>query len=637
MQIQAANITWQNGLPYTKQFDAIYFVPHNSLAHIDATFLAANNLKARFSQLDAATSFTIAQTSFGTGLSFLATWHLWHHTPRHDDTWLHFICTEQQPLNAKDLTQILALWPNLAAYTTQLLAQYPPLTAGWHRLVFAEANISLTLVFGDIDILLPELSAQVDTWFLNSISANHSLDVLAHIAKLSKTGTTLSTSNTSDALKQGLEKIGFELTHQNHLLTATLAQKKPQQVSWLNTVPISHNIKKALIIGAGIAGVSCARALALRGWQVTLIEQASHAMSGASGNPAAIIYPKLAPPHLSAWHFQQQAYLYLINILKNSDYQDIWQQTGLLWVIAGNQQREADKLAQHPWPYSLVHKVDAVTASDIAGLAINHDCMYFPQAGYVQPQALAKKWLSHANIKTIYNTQVTQLIKQDSNWLAIDGQGKKTAQAPVVILANALAAQQFSVSKQLPLTAVRGQIGQFASTNVLSKLKSVLCYGGYLTPSNTQNQHCIGASFWPKNSNTDVTQADHTHNQQLLHDFLPNIAQQLPDTSTWHGRAALRAQTTDYLPIVGALPVYESFCQDYAAFKHGKIINQAPVYHQGLYVSLGHGSKGFCYAPLAAEILAAQLNHEPLPIAQQVLNALHPARFWVKQLKRGLI
>jgi tRNA 5-methylaminomethyl-2-thiouridine biosynthesis bifunctional protein len=47
--------------------------------------------------------------------------------------------------------------------------------------------------------------------------------------------------------------------------------------------------------------------------------------------------------------------------------------------------------------------------------------------------------------------------------------------------------------------------------------------------------------------------------------------------------------------------------------------------------------KGFCYAPLAAEVIAAQLNNEPLPIAKQVLHALNPARFWVKQIKRGTI
>ena len=86
--------------------------------------------------------------------------------------------------------------------------------------------------------------------------------------------------------------------------------------------------------------------------------------------------------------------------------------------------------------------------------------------------------------------------------------------------------------------------------------------------------------------------------------------------------------------MVGALPVYDDFCQCYVEFNHGKQVDEVPVYHQGLYVSLGHGSKGFCYAPLAAEIIAAELNHEPYPVAERVLNALNPARFWVKALKR---
>ena len=95
--------------------------------------------------------------------------------------------------------------------------------------------------------------------------------------------------------------------------------------------------------------MSCARALALRGWQVTVIEQAEHAASAASGNPAAIIYPKLAPAHLSAWHFQQQAYLSLLPQLRDKTLAGIWQERGLLWLLAGNQQREGDKLDSHPW------------------------------------------------------------------------------------------------------------------------------------------------------------------------------------------------------------------------------------------------------------------------------------------------
>ncbi|MFO1392026.1 MAG: bifunctional tRNA (5-methylaminomethyl-2-thiouridine)(34)-methyltransferase MnmD/FAD-dependent 5-carboxymethylaminomethyl-2-thiouridine(34) oxidoreductase MnmC [Agitococcus sp.] len=648
MQIQSADIIWRDGLPYSNTFDDIYFSPQDGLAETDYVFLQGNRLSQRFEQLPAQHSFTIAETGFGTGLNFLATWQLWQQTSKQTNTWLHFVSTEKHPLTPQDLQRALALWPTLAPYAQQLLAQYPPLVAGWHRLVFAEANISLTLILGDANELLPQLSAQVDAWFLDGFAPDKNpdfwqLELLQHIAKLSQTGTTLSTFSAAGVVKRALEQVGFSVVKQKgfgrkrEMITATLTQATIRRPSWLEIpTPVTDN-KQAIIIGAGIAGVSCARALALRGWQVTVIEQASQAMSGASGNPAAIIYPKLAPPALSAWHFQQQAYLYLLNILKNDVYKEIWQQTGLLWLLAGNQQREADKIDQHPWPSSLVRKVNTDEASEIAGLQIEHECLYFPQAGYLHPQALAQKWLNHPNIRILYKTQVAQLTKHNNDWLAIDAQSQTIAQAPVVIIANALAAQQLVVSEHLPLTAVRGQIGQFNSPPALSKLKSVLCYGGYLTPAYAQGQHCIGASFVPKSTNTDVTMDDHLHNHQLIQQYLPELATQLPSIDTWQGRAALRAQANDYLPLVGGLPIYEDFCEDYAALKHGKTIAQAPRYYQGLYVSLGHGSKGFCFAPLAAEVLAAQLNNEPMPIAQSVLNALHPARFWVKQLKRGNI
>ena len=638
MHIQAAKIVWQEGLPYLAALDDSSVLHSIGLSQTMQVFLEANHLASRFVQLKPNDSFTLAEIGFGAGLNFLATWQLWNNTAKEADTWLHVVSSEQHPLTAEDLNQVLALWPELQEYAQLLLQQYPPLTAGWHRLIFAKYRITLTLILGDTHTLLPDVVAKVDAWFLNAFALNKTpdtwQDLLVHVATLSNIGTTLST--TQHNIKHALEAVGFSVSTQHTITTATLDTHKTLPANWQDTAPFVSSAKKALIIGAGIAGVSCARALALRGWQVTLIEQASHAMSAASGNPAAIIYPKLAPPHLSAWHFQQQAYLWLLNTLKDAKFNEVWQQTGLLWLLAGNQQREAEKLNNHPWPSSLVHKVNAQQATQIAGLTIDSECLYFPQAGYLQPRALADIWLNHPNINCIYNTSIVELTKQTQEWLAFDAQQNIIAQAPVVIIANALAAQQLSVSQDLPLTAVRGQIGQFESTAALSSLKSVLCYGGYLTPA-YNNKHCIGALFWPKNTNTEVTEADHLHNQQLVQHFLPQLAENLPPISTWQGRAALRAQTTDYLPLVGALPIYQNFCQDYAAFKHGKQVHQSPVYHEGLYVSLGHGSKGFCYAPLAAEVIAAQLNNEPLPIAKQVLHALNPARFWVKQLKRGTI
>jgi tRNA 5-methylaminomethyl-2-thiouridine biosynthesis bifunctional protein len=643
MVIEAAELSWPNGLPYSNQFGDIYFSLDDGLAEKNYVFLQANQLAERFSKLSANASFTIAETGFGTGLNFLSTWQLWQQTRPHSGAWLHFVSLEKHPLTPDDLQRALALWPSLAALSAQLLANYPPLTAGWHRLVFAEANITLTLLLGDANELLPELVADVDAWFLDGFSPDKNpelwqLNLLSQVAKLSKVNTTLSTYSAAGVVKKTLEAAGFEVIkqkgfgHKRHMTTATLRLKSPPPLSWQSHATISHD-KTAIVIGAGIAGVSCARTLALRGWQVTVIEQADHAASAASGNPAAIIYPKLAPAHLSAWHFQQQAYLSLLPQLRDKTLAGIWQERGLLWLLAGNQQREGDKLDSHPWPASLVRKVDAEEASAIAGVSIDVPCLYFPQAGFLHPKALCDAWLNHSNIQCHWQTRVTQLVNHQGAWQALTDDNTVIAQASVVVIANALAAQQLTVSQALPLTPVRGQIAQITTNESLKPLTSVLCYGGYLTP-HYSDTHCLGASFLPNNTNTDITDEDHQHNHQLLDSFLPDLTQQLPPISTWQGRAALRAQTTDYLPMVGALPVYDDFCQRYAEFKHGKQVDEAPVYHQGLYVSLGHGSKGFCYAPLAAEIIAAELNHEPYPVAERVLNALNPARFWVKALKR---
>lgn len=645
MVIAAAELSWPNGLPYSLRFGDIYFSLDDGLAEKNYVFLQANRLAERFSALAHNASFTIAETGFGTGLNFLATWKLWQQT-RPADAWLHYISVEKHPLTPTDLQRALALWPDLQSLATQLLAKYPPLTAGWHRVVFAEERLTLTLLLGDANELLPELVAEVDAWFLDGFAPDKNpelwqLELLSSVAKLSKVNTTLSSYTAAGVVKRTLEAAGFDVVRskgfgrKRDMTTAILRHKQSPKASWQSrNCNANHaTTKTAIVIGAGIAGVSCARALAIRGWQVTVIEQAEHAASAASGNPAAIIYPKLAPPHLSAWHFQQQAYLSLLPQLRDEKLAGIWQERGLLWLLTGNQQREGDKLDTHPWPSSLVRKVDAQEASSLAGLPIDCACLYFPQAGFLHPKALCDVWLDHPNIRCLWQTQVTDIKKNNENWHALDSHNNTIAQASVIIIANALAAQQLTPSQTLALTPVRGQIAEVSTNDTLQTLNTVLCYGGYLTPRYGEH-HCLGASFLPNNTDTEVTDADHQHNYQLVQTFLPELAQQLPPMQTWQGRAALRAQTTDYLPMVGALPDYEDFCTRYADFQHGKMVEQAPVYHQGLYVSLGHGSKGFCYAPLAAEIIAAELNNEPYLVAERVLQALNPARFWVKALKR---
>ncbi|MEX7690151.1 hypothetical protein AB6V45_19315, partial [Escherichia coli] len=44
---------------------------------------------------------------------------------------------------------------------------------------------------------------------------------------------------------------------------------------------------------------------------------------------------------------------------------------------------------------------------------------------------------------------------------------------------------------------------------------------------------------------------------------------------------------------------------------------------------------GLCSAPLCAEILAAQMSDEPIPMDASTLAALNPNRLWVRKLLKG--
>ena len=55
----------------------------------------------------------------------------------------------------------------------------------------------------------------------------------------------------------------------------------------------------------------------------------------------------------------------------------------------------------------------------------------------------------------------------------------------------------------------------------------------------------------------------------------------------------------------------------------------------GLHGLLGYASRGLIWAPLAAELLACQLEGEPLPLERQLVEALDPARFLLRERRRA--
>jgi tRNA 5-methylaminomethyl-2-thiouridine biosynthesis bifunctional protein len=92
------------------------------------------------------------------------------------------------------------------------------------------------------------------------------------------------------------------------------------------------------------------------------------------------------------------------------------------------------------------------------------------------------------------------------------------------------------------------------------------------------------------------------------------------------GRVGFRTMAPDRLPLVGALP-------DAGSAGRSERLRDLPR-HQGLHTLLGYASRGLIWAPLAAEILACQLEDEPLPVEATLAAALDPGRFLLKQRRK---
>ena len=140
--IETADLKWIQNLPFSKQYNDIYFSMESGIKQSRYVFVDGNDLINRWSMLDQNEDqhFTIGETGFGTGLNFLLTWSLWERYAPQSAT-LHFISCEKNPLKVNDLMRALKNWPELELYTAELIKQYPVLTPGNHHLFFCDGRL----------------------------------------------------------------------------------------------------------------------------------------------------------------------------------------------------------------------------------------------------------------------------------------------------------------------------------------------------------------------------------------------------------------------------------------------------------------------------------------------------------------
>jgi tRNA 5-methylaminomethyl-2-thiouridine biosynthesis bifunctional protein len=638
--IEEAKLHWQNDSAISDRFDDIYFSRSDALAETRYVFLEGNSLPERWRGRE---QFVIGETGFGTALNFLVTAAEWleHSSP---SACLHYISTEKHPLNQTDLRQACQHWPQFRAIADELIRHYPPLCFGYHSRSLFGGRIRLLLLFGDANELLAQLEAQVDAWFLDGFAPSKNPQMwdealLRRIASLTAANGTFSTFTAAGHVRRSLEMTGFAVEKRagfgvkREMLHGTLSTTPARNSStpWFELDHYSGD-KTAIIIGAGLAGASVAATLAERGWQITLIERHQQPAQEASGNLAGVISPRLSANMDSGAQFYLSAFLHSVDYLQALQQERpklAWHATGALQLLPSAQ---LDRLRALNLPAEVLDFCTAAEATLASGIILNEDAALFRRGGWLNPPQLCEFLLerAHARILTCYDQAALQLNHNNEGWEVRSSAGI-IARAPIVILANGVEAQTLSHTP-LQLQVCRGQLAYVHATEKSRQLKMPISYEGYVIPAH-QDQHTIGASYDWQDLNSEPRPDER---QQLL----DTLAQRLPDFSPGaltQDRVAFRTTSQDHLPVVGPIPDVDFYQQSYADLRHGKPAVHYPSasYQPGLFVSSGHGSRGLTSCLLSAELIAAMLNNEPLPLPRDIVHALHPARFLIRQLKRG--
>jgi tRNA 5-methylaminomethyl-2-thiouridine biosynthesis bifunctional protein len=627
----------EDGTPISEAYGDVYHSADGGPGQARHVFLQGNDLPRRWQGRE---RFVILETGFGSGLNFLATWAAWRADPARCRR-LHYLAVEKHPFRAGDLVRLherwSAHWPELHDLSRELRAAWPPLTPGFHRIEFAAGRVVLTLLLGEAEEVLRPLVARVDAFYLDGFDpkknpAMWSSALFRRLARLAAPDATLATWCVAGVVREALRAAGFEVERR-----PGFGRKRQMLAGWratrYATAPAPAETRtgerRAVVLGAGLAGCAIAERLAARDWSVILVERHPAPAGEASGNLAGIVRPLLSRDDSLASRLSRSCFLHARRAwagLEHAGFASRRDLNGVLQIArdAAQEAQMRDILAAGGYPEDYVQFLDRTAASRCLGSATAQGAWLFPGGGWANPPSLCRAWIAAGGerIEWLSGRDAARLEHVDANWRVLDGDGHAIATAPVLILAGG--AWMRDLVPDLPIAPVRGQVSHIPQGR-LPDIRLPACREGYLTPA-VEGVHCLGASY-AYDDCRELRETEHAGNLARLERILTNACDAL-DPAGLDGRVGFRAATPDRLPLVGAL------ADTQAPLPRDIRLKEMPR-REGLYGLLGLGSRGLVWAALAAEILASQLSGDPAPVETDLLDAIDPARFLLRAHRRG--
>ncbi len=658
--MQYTKLIWRDGQPYSERFDDIYYSSdeaevvsgENEFQHV---FFRHNGLPERWQARD---DFVIAELGFGSGLNCILTIREWlkHCESSNREKTLHYIAIEKYPLAAGDIAELIARYPELKPFCDELLENYPAAVEAIHSRMLFDNRVVIHFKFMDVSKALCNERLKVDAWFLDGFSPAKNPDMWSptlfqNIANNSRDGATCSTYTAAGFVKRNLQAAGFVVNKvsgfgkKREMLVAVLsAEQSNKQNSlslkykdkpWFEPAQKKPGMEKqATVIGAGIAGLSLAYSLIRRGWQVTIIDKDGDDQKQASSNPAPIVYPRLSVNNDVDTEFFIAAYCHALHVFKSlqkKSKQKFWFDEGLLQVI--KEKRISQIINKFNLDNNFISIVDSADTESSGLTKAGEVVVNYVSAGVVLPAVLCDVLKSECGDHlTIIKAVVDSINYDEKKWQCLQG-SRLIHESETLIVANGTAVNDLFKSLKFPLEIIRGQVVTLNEAKTSCAIQQTLNADVHITPA-INGKHYLGATYVKGCTRSGVCQEDNRKLLESLDKIYPGVFNESDYYQAWVG---FRTVSKDRVPVVGAVPDKIFFVNNYADICHGNTKKTYPAagYLTGLYISAAHGSRGFTSSFISAEMVAAQLQGEPLPVSRSVRDYLSPSRFIVNHLKRG--
>jgi tRNA 5-methylaminomethyl-2-thiouridine biosynthesis bifunctional protein len=461
-----------------------------------------------------------------------------------------------------------------------------------------------------IDETLPQARFAADAWFLDGFSPAKNQAMWGEalwplIAERSAPGARAATFTVAGAVRRGLATNGFEVAkrpghgRKRERLEATY-KSSPKTSSSDPAEPL-----RVGVLGAGIAGACLAYFLRQRGAHVSVFDPANGPCEGTSGNPLALVMPRLDAGDTVQARLLIDAYLSAQSFYR------------------GRPGVSPAETVHHPRNSQEAERFEKLLSDPPLGLrqleTIQGGGLLHKGSLAIRPADLLPSLLAGATMKW-GEPPTVDLTARTINDERFDA----------ILIANG-----WHMAELFPELDITGRLGQIEWLDSgVEAPASAMARGDYAIASG--RTRLWGATFAGHNGGPALTSdAARAKNQAALEALAPYWVGEAR-TAKVSSRAGIRATTADRLPLIGPAPDLAALQADRKQLERAQWSAADNAYLQpGIYLAGGFGSRGFTWAPWAASILTARLFDDPAPTRLEALQAIVPNRQILRQMKRN--